>query len=452
MKKTAFLISFIAALTLIGCSSDEPIPTISHDESTTTKTFSLKRTEAEAIEIAIKNMPLLEDGTTKSRTTLRTIKDVSVLGSQVAHSRSNVTPDTLIYVVNFDNDEGFAVVPALRTADELLAICEKGNYDVSTGSDCPGMELYMDYAKNYVNATRGRTVDSLKVIDPEDTLKFIFNPWEPEDPDPNKHPWETKEEETTTKLVDIAPRVKVQWGQNEIYGQYADNYNSGCGPTAMAQVMSMFKYPQQIKITYNGLSERMSLNWDLINTHINTNGCKCSPFSTIHTTISKLFRQLGHYSNSYYDKKTMQTSTHPSDIRATLVDHGFNVTIRDTYQSDDFCKISNGVMILYCFKKDGSDGHTWLLDGAKKYKITHTCFFRRPGNDNWEILSEQKYNLNLVHYNWGWDGLCNGWFNDCVFKPTQWYEFTGTDMKLSNQNFGDFHFKDIFYMIVTCNH
>ena len=33
----------------------------------------------------------------------------------------------------------------------------------------------------------------------------------------------------------------------------------------------------------------------------------------------------------------------------------------------------------------------------------------------WEEIDGSCYNF----YNWGWDGWCNGWYLDGVFKPAQ---------------------------------
>ena len=61
-----------------------------------------------------------------------------------ANSNSN---DTLMYVFNFEDNQGFAIVSASKETEGLIAVTESGSYDPSTSSNIDGFNIYMDMAK-----------------------------------------------------------------------------------------------------------------------------------------------------------------------------------------------------------------------------------------------------------------------------------------------------------------
>ena len=68
-------------------------------------------------------------------------------------------------------------------------------------------------------------------------------------------------------------------------------------------------------------------------------------------------------------------------------------------------------------------------------------------------MSEQVYNFHFNHFNWGWGGHCDGWFNDMVFDALSPVEpnNTHTDTSYFNQDTGydDYDFvTDMEYIIV----
>ena len=57
--------------------------------------------------------------------------------------------DTLLYVFNFENNEGFALVSASKNTEGLMAIVEQGYCDPDTPSEIEGFEMFKDMAKEY---------------------------------------------------------------------------------------------------------------------------------------------------------------------------------------------------------------------------------------------------------------------------------------------------------------
>ena len=113
-----------------------------------------KRTYQEALDIAQNSITILEhaNNATRSIGACRTIdRNAIIVGSQHNITRSaSEQDDTLFYVFNFCNDEGFAVVSASKNTDGLLAVTESGHYSANETSEIEGFDMFMDLAENYV--------------------------------------------------------------------------------------------------------------------------------------------------------------------------------------------------------------------------------------------------------------------------------------------------------------
>lgn len=152
--------------------------------------------------------------------------------------------DTLSYIVNFENDNGFAIVSADKRTEPVLFFSEDGNFSLSEtlAEDNKAPFLYqMELIANYVQSCKSdfennpitKSRNFQPVIGSE--MKLMY-------------------EET--------PRVKVFWGQSAPYNAFCPIKKNqrtlvGCVAVAMGMVMS---------VTQNVRSFRgVALNWNLIN-------------------------------------------------------------------------------------------------------------------------------------------------------------------------------------------
>lgn len=108
MKKK-FLLHIMCMALLAGCSENELLS----DSAFTTQSTSTLRTMDEAIDIAQHATSLLDDCTPSSRSIGRTI-DLSSPVHVIRGIKSRATAaDTLMYVINYADNQGFAIVSAL---------------------------------------------------------------------------------------------------------------------------------------------------------------------------------------------------------------------------------------------------------------------------------------------------------------------------------------------------
>lgn len=127
----ALLLPAVAVATgLQSCNDEGPGIPIEENEPAKSSGNPLMRSPEEAIDIAQRAYEeFYGDATPSSRG--RSVIDCSrpVEVVRCARSRGG-SSDTLLYIVNFVDDQGFAVIAAPRAADELLAVTEAGVMDV----------------------------------------------------------------------------------------------------------------------------------------------------------------------------------------------------------------------------------------------------------------------------------------------------------------------------------
>lgn len=422
MKRPVLSILTLLLIICTGCNDDSPA--LIKNEAPTASN-PLLRTEADAIKMAIDGQGML-DSSPASRSTLRTVKNVGVIGHTTTLSRSASVTDTLLYIVNFDNDNGFAIVPAPKSVPGIFAITESGNYDVATGSDCPGLEQYLALARDYAS----KALEEDMLADIVKSRDLVFDTTHKYNPDPNIHPWETKEEETSRPISVYGPRLLVNWHCKNIYGSLLPYGYAGCGSIAVAQAMTYFNHPTKINMTYDN-SGMINLDWGKITLHNWERNCKCGDDAeTIHSTIAKLIFQIGKDTKAEFaphDHSIYQGS----NIIQALINYGFNVPVYKGYSAGDSKTMIGGMILMMGFSApvnqtdNAISGHIWLIDGVKQDEVTHTCYYRKNSGDAWKIMSQQKYNVIYNYNNWGLSLKYNGWYQDCVYQPKSY----GTEYK-----------------------
>lgn len=395
MKKLIYSVMMTGAL-LASCASNEEPDFIFDSEPVTWSSeieqmIPATRTVKDAILIANSAKSMLDNNEVSRASNYREIDEGGIQFITDAKSRSG--NDTLIYIVNYKDNSGFAVISARTTCDSILAVTESGHYDVNNGTDNPGLAMFMDYAVSYV-----REAPSVRSIMRKPAYQDIV---------------------TTTKTDSVSPRVKVDWGQSGIYGAYCPNEIAGCSNVAMAMTMSALKYPASIQLKHQSSKPTLTLEWDKINNHKFglTDGDDCEV--GVHSTIGLMLRELGYRANSTYYTDLQATGTSLSDVRSTMKGLGFTLSDTETPTSGFVWKwIGNGVIIMGGQNVNNTGGHMWVADGYR-YTVKTTKVYVKKGDDGeWVCEETGSTSTTYNHFNWGWDGYCNGYFNDGVYKST----------------------------------
>lgn len=412
--KYRVILSLLIAVLGWACSEQEEQESISLQLSQKSNTNI--RTYQEALEIAQQSIKMIDSQIpTRSKYNnreidLTNIKVFKATGLTRGLFNGN---DTLIYIFNFENNEGFALVSASKSGDALLAVTEKGHCEPDVPSDIEGFNLFIEMAKDYV-------------------VKSLETPYT----EPNNSSISINSVTIRDFHSQVSPLLSVKWGQNYPEGELCPNGLSGCTNTALAQVMSYYSFPTSIPITYDDSNSNLTLNWIAMKEHsYHNSGTTCNNPSA-HTQISKLLRQLGHLNQSEYYYNMTSTSVWPLfqtyPLYHTIKDSLGYEGVTMTNYNDEYVRnqLSSGHLLLISggAQTNGNNRHTWVLDGYR-YDDVLIYVYMKIGNDKWHLSETIEYVNNYMHFNWGWNGQNNGYFDSGVFNT-----FNGSydDPTLSN--------------------
>ena len=407
MKKIFLFISVVAGF--VACSSDGLRENAVQESTLLTEQYDPnRRSFAEAVQIAQNSINMLEEdkAVTRSIAPARklNLKD-GVKTFRKAGTRSdeaNSDNDTLLYVFNFEDNQGFSIVSASRHAEGLIAVVEEGCYDPAVPTGNPGFDTYMDMAKAYV-AFKDKEGSEKKTLLTKATTRQ--NPM-------YNHVYDT------VFYQNIAPRIAVKWGQHYRMGQFCPNYTCGCDITTAAQIMSYFQFPYARALTYTGADvSNTAFSWSYL--------CNTNHKYADHTynwddydkQIGRLARQLGEDAGAVYHTDGSGTSTTTSNIRTTIMAWGYNAGSITNYS---YANVDNTYVIgtllgqgkLIYMRGTNSDGvgHSWVVDGCKYVKAYERIMISYDGI-NWSVFQEvATHKTYHNHINWGWRGEGNGYF------------------------------------------
>lgn len=414
MKKN-FLFVLAAVLMMAACSKQESI------ESTpaipTAKTsMSNMRSYEEALRIAENAIGMLEDSKSSTRSTEKcrkiNLSENKVIMRDAKTRGESGASDSLIYVFNFENNEGFALVSASKNTEGLLAVTEQGQCDPEIPSGIGGFDMFVDMAKDYV----------LRGMESSGSFEEI------------------KDSVFVLSTSRVGPFVSVKWGQNYAEGYYCPYNTAGCTNTAMAQIMSYYGYPTSIRLTYDK-NNKLDLDWNKIRNHNTKHPIEyCSDIET-HKSIGHLLRELGNRNNSIYNSdSTTSTQTH-SVVFNTYFDLKYsNKEKWEDYEGTYYRNELNNYHLIHVSALVDDDnsivGHDWVFDGyLKENCVVYTMHRTASG---W-TFTDYSYPLTRYynHYNWGWYGANNGFFLENIYntKESPYFDYSAKKNNWVNNSY-----------------
>lgn len=312
-------------------------------------------------------------------------------------SRSDA--DTVLSVVNFADNQGFVILTDKKDSPDIIAVSDKGNIDINN-IDNPSLKLFID---NAAEALAGKP-----------SKEIIERPMKP---------LMYEDVITYDTIYSIEPMISVMWGQGNPYNKYCPIINgsrtyAGCGPIAVAQVMTHYKYPKNLVWDLGVSSATIPLDWTMINNHV-TSGVGvlpgiCNDDANTHDVIGKLVRKIGHIMNAKYTESG--TITTILDVKKAFEYYGYTTTFVGKNSSVESVAF-NGSAIWVLNSSSSSTGqdatHMFIVDGRKYIKRHQEGHIIDPNiipPQIIEIVNESTTYFDYIHINWGWDGLANGYF------------------------------------------
>ena len=216
------------------------------------------------------------------------------------------------------------------------------------------------------------------------------------------------ESDTEPPLQPIAPLLTSQWGQRSPYNLLTplviDRENgtevhavTGCGPTAMAQVMRYHQWPKD-SIAIENDNARWAMpptqfDWSLMRDRYEVDDTTSSA-----KEVAKLMRYAGAAACAFWDAQ--ETGAYGTVIRSALIGsmgYSREMKLIDCYDDDAqfdmtvYQELANGRPVLLTAGGNNSS-HAFVCDGYSSDR-----FF---------------------HMNWGWSGECDGYYLMTALNPT----------------------------------
>ena len=413
MKKTTFFIAAIATLLCTNCSNDEPEVNLPKQPvSSNPYRVSLN----DAVDAALPLLNQLDGLRTRSN---RQISDIEYV-VQDLRTRSNSEPyalDTTIYIVNFKDDNGFAILGADKRVPAILGLSNTGNIDLNDTTENEAFAQCLGNIK--CTASYGPGLGLKDSVPNIGNIGII----------PDKQYINLK-----NKISPMITKAVSKWGQKGDFSKYCNPYNVfpyrytvGCGPLAAAMITTYYKWPNKI--------DDLVLNWNIINTwELDPSSIMIQEIpDIIPQYLAKVQKKLGATNGP--GGNTALTS---NDFIKNFPKLGYAQVGTPKDFSDNAAYqalMSKSPLMMVGFNQDKTDGHMWVVDGSLLYS---ECY----GGD---LNTYKEY--YLFHCVWGYDGLNNGYFlfNNSsksmnMLDPKEFEEYEGSGSPSISKTYYDIKF------------
>lgn len=346
-------------------------------------------------------------------------------------SSENEAEQPLAYVVNYENNGGYAILAADTKLPPVISLCDEGNFST---------EGFIAFMQNSATTRTGAEINPAQEVQ----YAVINNSLSlPTFGGGNIGVQMTGVD--TTIMLKCMPLVLTKWGQYDPYNYYAPldgNVRSlaGCVPVAGAQTLASLCYHHNWRPSAE-ISEEFDIDWYAINRMIYADSIRFDYGSRTPATLAtaSLIRAVGDNVDAKYHANS--TGAYTEDLVSTYQTLGMTsatygnensspaVTQEDIF---DMIVIKNYPVTTRASRVNDNGtyagAHSFVLDGWLRLEYTVLGFSTSEGLPE-NVLGNRRdnfqYNFDLVHVNFGWDGECDGYYLPDAFDLTEdkYHEF-----------------------------
>ena len=425
MKKL-FAYLFVIAITVCSCIKQTEPTTIQKQIDVQGQDGVEYLETSLSFEHAIGNANFIYNNISGKSTNAKRIKNVELLSSDdLAHTtttRSGNIDDRnipLAYVVNYADNQGYAILAADVQLPPVIAVGDSGNFTT---------DKFLSFVDNET-ATRtneelnpaeelqyAMVNNSLTQFDEHTTRSVVPRPFPAVD---------------TMMVLKCLPLVPTKWGQRAPYNYYSpldangNKYLAGCVPVAGAQVLASLCYHHNFWPTI-AIDNEFEVNWYEINRMIfeDTYMFNSNDTSSDALNVAKLIRSIGKNINADYNTNSTTAST--SDLVGLYTTLGIqSAQIRsssDVTKNDLFDMIVRKNLPVNARADDanGTGGHSFILDGWLRLEYSQTGLHPVDMGNGFTVNypNNTQYQFDLVHVNFGWNGTCDGYYLPGAFDTS----------------------------------
>lgn len=336
-------------------------------------------------------------------------------GGNGLKSSNGQCQDTLGYVFNLSDNNGYLYVCADDRADVgVVAMMDEGCYNADTESNSENVNSLMQKLDNYVSS-RISEFEAKK----EKRLLLVEDAIEKGTLDTVKSGLKVSGLYIPNYMKFIEPLMRAKLGQGSAESaslpyctcSYCTRNGKqtrvkpGCLTIAVAQCLAYYGYPDFRKGNTGKYYEYYALNY-------------IEPAYAAPNKAAKL-KEQGEFIRYIYDKikengGLIRSDHYSTEMKSESIDtwlkRYYFVSNSMPFNEETMCNYLDNILtpLLIQGKGVNTQGHIWVADGylwlkGKRYNTSKN--------------REEPYTTYYFHYNWGWDGSCNGYFASGVFKP-----------------------------------
>ncbi|MDO4770891.1 C10 family peptidase [Porphyromonas sp.] len=218
-------------------------------------------------------------------------------------------------------------------------------------------------------------------------------------------------------LEEVPTLVRTKWNQSYPFDKFSPNRRkyvicgpsgrapAGCVPIAIAQILTALKYPHNWKI--NGIL----VDWDKLGDFRTTKRWE-EGTDYIDYIAGSVLRFIGLSVDAWYFYNA--TFAFPSNAKQFFKDWDFENVNRFWCGKEEHTieALKKGAPVFISSISGWVNGHAWVIDG---YRIQQREI-KTINPSNSEVVATEKESRTLVHCNFGWRGIADGYYYFGVFN------------------------------------
>ena len=303
---------------------------------------------------------ILRAGDRDTRSAARRVKSTELYVAKPA-TRSNENAEVSFYLINYEDNAGYALVSTDERTTPVYMYAEEGNITTEAFEEVPPLAIFMEEAvANYEAEVASYGAD--------EPIDIGFPPGM--DGRMGILDGEIYYLNIDTTYVNVGPYSCTQWHQQDPYGNLCDNLIAGCVPVAMGQIMAYYKHPASFGDT--------TFDWELMTAQPSFSSAT-TPGAT---NVMELLHKIGITADADYSDPN-STGVEPGMMPITFLLWGYSCSMLNTYSSNTIINdLNSGKPVIaggYRYnEKNEYVGHSWVIHGYHCIRQIQRYYYTTP--------------------------------------------------------------------------
>lgn len=362
-------------------------------------------------EEALDNLATLMDGIYGSTKSMPfDARDLQVFGGVQTKSGEISIPDTSVYILNFPDNSGYAVMAAQRCmTTPVFCITESGSLSASDMQEAMTMLEQQDALTRSEDETDSNFVDTGEKFAHMLITAAAVNQMNTSGKLPDDTEW--TELFTYNIITKIGPLLETKWYQKGPFNTFrSDDAPAGCVAVAVAQILACNELSTLPYATFD---------WDLLKTVCPYNDYTNAGTKEATAAASEFLEIVGNPSNCNISYGANGSSGNTNGAVRTFKNFGYETANKNLgFNSSDMNRVTTmlcNMLPVYTDGSNGIHGHAWVIDGLLVRDKIRNGSVEILNSGSAEVVKRE----NLFHINWGWNGKNDGYYERGVFDSTK---------------------------------